>query len=489
MGDYFGKSPFGLGHQNINPSNLRTMDEMYNILEKKVDVNVLNNTGPYTSVVLEIVDQKNLKEFDIEIPNDIDIDNENLVVFYFRNQMLHSLIEDPTKFDKKTAIWKNLVKMHPIVFATANGVDNLSAGDFVLIDFKDRNNFSQPVFLSKIKRDPLNFEMVSISGDLKPFNGVAGASAFNMVECLPVSPSTSETDSISTITLEGLNSKIARKLSEASEAKKNCNKVSSISDKDELFKYAESKMRNKVLRKPFEVGMEKLGEFRAQCVLQSAYFLSIIEDYWKRGYGGRVEVIVTSLIRTGNPNSQHYMGTAMDTEVHVDGRKMPVRAVYSALKDMIYNKLIPDGGLGLYLNVKGVLEGNAKIFETSGASNGGEGGSESVHWDWRGHQIIPELGGPIDIPQGMGKNPFTRKGHQRWIWFDLNQDGRDDLWSVGASGGKWDGDTSYVANPRKGIPVKKITRSQIKEYYPEAYELVWGNLYLETPGVPIIGKK
>lgn len=455
MSDFFSKNP--LNYEDVfTISKKRTWESIFDVLEDKKRENILSETGPYTCMVLYTVDMKNRSRFKYKIPDDYQIE-ENSIAFYIRNDTIHASIENPLNYPEDSLTRKNIIELHPLVFTYSE--EPIGDGDFVLIDFKDRKNFTQPFFVQNLAQLP----GATISNDFDKMPRSTGPyanskkKAFQNI-CVPNFSSLNSDNLLGT----------TQKGKEISINESKCNK-------GKYMEFVEEKFGKLLARKFGSDWQNNIDDFRANNIKQSALYLSIIQNYWKQA--GNADVKCTSLVRLGSSTSMHFTGMAMDLEIYLDGKKLPVQKVYASLKNMIENGLIPDGGLGLYLNVEGVLSGQNKIFYTRpSTSHGGQGASESCHYDWRGTHLLSQFGGPQGVPNIYPKNPYKKKP-ARWVWFDLDGDGKDDIYSD--HGRKyWDGDPKAHG--------WKIKRSKIKEYFPEAYNLVWGKGHLQVDGVPII---
>jgi len=172
----------------------------------------------------------------------------------------------------------------------------------------------------------------------------------------------------------------------------------------------------------------KKGEFNAGPEVRKARTLylmaaaEVLEQYWRQMYFN-AEVHISSHIRTSSPN--HKSGGAMDVYVknwHTDpDKKMPALQCWAGLQKIREADRVPNGGVGIYLNlrsngIKGTsINDNIDATATGAGELGGDtgGSTGNPHYDMREY-TYPK----------SGDNAYGKGG--TWIKGDTDGDVGDD---------------------------------------------------------------
>lgn len=406
-------------------------------------VDALNNTGPFYGIILKRLDP-NIDNF---LPADHPIRSwngktfntgfEKMIAVKVRIPELHAHIPDPFDYPVDSVQFNNFMDMYPTFVGKQGTGGEPERGMLALVDFQNKQEFSGGLYLG-LHQDGA---VAAVGPDViensrQSFN--------NCVNDLMNDAPSQENNFVPNI------------FSSVNNVREEC--------KSSIIRAPNAKEINEIKDLPGVRGaIKKLGglpQYVWDNLKQTLAFIRTVERYWKK-YSPDARIIPTSVLRTekhgGVKNSAHGVGLAFDSTISIGGNLLSVNRVYAGFKKMINAGILPKGGLGIYVNVAvwDQLKWNSpRSYDpvTGRESKSGPAGSANVHYDWRGD----------DRAQG-----YNKRGGARWVWLDLDGDVSDDLATDGPGGSR-----------------ARISRSQLRDRYPDIYNLVFGDAWRTTPGVP-----
>jgi hypothetical protein len=416
------------------------------VMQVEYGIDSLSNTGPYYAVVLPEIGTDNSDGE--QLPMDsamfhwfsgLEKKGENLVMVRARIPELHADIPNPYQFPINSPQFFNFVKMHPIFV----GYDDVvpTAGMVIQVDFQNKTNFTGPIYVSTPQQDQNG--MALLGGNATESPSSAFTAAGPGLQTVPPSGDA----------LGG--SKGSAPLPSAKNFPQQGNIAAPITSPN-----SELQQEIEQLREEGEIPDELLDETMIlQNVEQTLAYKRIVQDYWRLMYPS-AEVTITSLVRGSGKNktkdSAHGHGIAMDITVKTSHGLLNAAQVYIGYKRMMAAGLLPQGGLGLYVNHE-----NFRNDFTHSPSDGYRtpGSSADVHWDWRNTENM--------LYGGRSLTGGSYDGSTSWLHIDLDGDGSDDLATY-----RYDGVIKIKSKDVKnGNPVKGCPKLDV------VYAIHWGDLW------------
>lgn len=425
-------------------------------------IDALENTGPYRAICLKIIkgtpasSRKNNW-----LPSDLNV-GSNTVSIRARIPEIHAYIPDPL-LEPNEAKRRLLIEMHPIFTGDINiSSEEPGFSDLVMVDFVDKQNFREGLYISRIQKGMAQNISVPLSIQSVDYKNMY-ASDFPTAAAIQqpfgdsIGRNKNRLNSIGNVKTLEENSKLNFVANS-----KNVNELGGTTN----FKVEDLRCKGHgTVGKGIEAGVVTDRQIRN--LRQTAQFLEISRNFWRTLFSD-AELIVTSVLRPLNGSSMHGLGLAVDVAVRTKFAKnwpgtkkdvLPVNIVYVGYRYMIEKGILPPGALGIYINVFGWRESHPfTTFVSAGKGNSKRGdesrvglaGSANVHYDWRGSEKYGSLGLP-------SKNPKRRDRPEqmaRWCWLDLDGNGGDEI---------------------KAYTKSQAKKAEIDTIYPSIFEFVWGD--------------
>lgn len=445
-----------------NPREFNSLDYQSIVREAAYktifDSNALENIGPFNAIVLQPPKSgRPLGSAFNFIDKGVGGDSAGKTSFYVRARIpeLHAHIPDPIIAQSEIER-ENLIALHPFFVSVSISEGDMPAvGDIILVDFQDKNNMTDGIFLSRVSSGP-GQSIGAVAPPLAAFPDKFFNEARPRLNVL-------EPDGNPIGNLSDIQSQVAvSKEIDENRADLIATGISSTSNLGGTNEFPVERLPG--VKENIEKGI--INKLHLYYLERTSILLTIAQEFWRDVFSDS-KILVTSCFRpasilSGFEKSVHGTGVAVDVTVRTkEARRypkaknnlLPVHIVWVGYRYMIEKGTIPPGGLGLYLNVKGWDKD--KPFTTENSSKYttklfGAGSSGNVHYDFRGSKEYDTEG----IPTGKGKNVRdTPSDFIPWVFLDFEGEGSSSF-------------HAYRGNSQSSI---------LKKEYPQIHELIFGD--------------